>query len=90
MDIMLQGVVLLVAGMGIVYLFLALLVYVMNGAAKIIPRFNYILPDDEPKRKSHPVTASATAEEAVIAVAVAAAAACAHPSFSSTKQSVLT
>ena len=48
---LMQGLVLLVAGMGIVYLFLALMVWVMNRFATIIPRFNHILPDDEPKKK---------------------------------------
>lgn len=47
-----QGIVLLVAGMGIVYLFLALMVWVMNRFATIIPRFNHILPDEEPKKKT--------------------------------------
>lgn len=47
-----QGLVLLVAGMGIVYLFLALMVWVMNRFAAIIPRFNHVLPDDEPKKKA--------------------------------------
>lgn len=49
---LMQGLVLLVAGMGIVYLFLALMVWVMNRFAGIIPRFNHILPDEEPKKKS--------------------------------------
>jgi sodium pump decarboxylase gamma subunit len=49
---LMQGLVLLVAGMGIVYLFLALMVWVMNRFAAIIPRFNHILPDEEPKKKS--------------------------------------
>lgn len=48
---LMQGLVLLVAGMGIVYLFLSLMVWVMNRFATIIPRFNHILPDDEPKKK---------------------------------------
>ncbi len=48
---LMQGLVLLVAGMGIVYLFLAVMVWIMNRLAQIIPRFNHILPDDEPKKK---------------------------------------
>lgn len=50
---LMQGLVLLVAGMGIVYLFLALMVWVMNRLATIIPRFNHVLPDDEPKKKNN-------------------------------------
>lgn len=52
MAILMQGLVLLAAGMGIVYLFLSLLVWVMNRSAQIIPRFNHILPDEEPKKKT--------------------------------------
>lgn len=78
MEVMMQGLVLLVAGMGIVYLFLALLVWVMNRAAQIIPRFNHILPDDEPRKKARPSRAQehhAAHDDAQVAVAVAAAAA---------------
>ncbi len=78
MAILMQGLVLLVAGMGIVYLFLALLVWVMNRSAAIIPRFNHILPDDEPKKKTRPVLAQAHVsahDDVQIAVALAAVAA---------------
>lgn len=58
---LMQGLVLLVAGMGIVYLFLTLMVWVMNRFATIIPRFNHVLPDDEPKKKTRkPAPAPAT------------------------------
>lgn len=50
----LQGLVLLVAGMGIVYVFLMLMVWVLNHTSGIITRFNHILPDEEPKKKSRP------------------------------------
>ena len=72
MAILMQGLVLLVAGMGIVYLFLFLLVWVMNRAASTIPRFNHILPDEEPKKKSRPAVRHAHHDDAVIAVALAA------------------
>lgn len=76
MAILLQGLVLLVSGMGIVYLFLTLLVWVMNRSAQIVPKFNHILPDDEPKKKTRPAApAHATQhDDAQIAVAIAAAA----------------
>mgnify|MGYP001191841255 CR=1 FL=1 len=75
MAILLQGLVLLVAGMGIVYVFLALLVWVMNRSTTIVARFNYILPDEEPKKKARPARqASVRADDnALIAIAVAAA-----------------
>ena len=68
---MMQGVVLLLAGMGIVFSFLALLVCVMNVAAKIVPRFNHILPEEEPKKKSRP--AAPASDDAAIALAIAVA-----------------
>lgn len=78
MEILMQGLVLLVAGMGIVYVFLALLVWVMNHSSQIVQRFNYILPDDEPrKKKARPVLASARAgnidEQIAVAIAITAA-----------------
>ncbi len=74
MAILLQGLVLLVSGMGIVFLFLALLVWVMNRSAAIVPRFNHILPDDEPKKKMRPAAKVAGDDEtALIAIAIAAA-----------------
>jgi len=51
MEILMQGLVLLVSGMGIVFLFLSLLVGVMNCSSRIVQRFNYIFPDDAPKKR---------------------------------------
>ncbi len=74
MAIFLQGLVLLVSGMGIVYLFLILLVFVMNRATRIVSRFNYILPDEEPKKKARPAAQAVVRhDDVLIAVAVAAA-----------------
>lgn len=72
MDIILQGLTLLVAGMTIVYLFLWLLVIVMNRATLLVTKFNYILPDEEPKKKSRP-PAAPKADDTAIAVAIAGA-----------------
>jgi len=71
MAILMQGLVLLVAGMGIVYLFLSLLVWVMNRSAQIIPRLNHILPDEEPKKKTRP-TPKTIFDDTQIAIALAA------------------
>ena len=65
-----QGLVLLVAGMGIVFWFLAILVLVTTVASKIIPRFAYLLPDEAPKKKPAPAAAS---DDAAIALAIAVA-----------------
>ena len=69
-----QGLVLLVSGMGIVYLFLALLVWVMNLSAQIIPRFNHILPDEAPKKPSRGAGAAAASphDDTMVAIAIAA------------------
>ena len=70
-ELLKQGLVLLIAGMGIVFLFLTLLVFVTNGASKIIPKFNHILPDEAPKKK--PAPAAAASDDAAIALAIAVA-----------------
>lgn len=69
-----QGVVLLISGMGIVYFFLAVLVAVTTLSAKIIPRFNHILPDEAPKKKPAPKAVASNDDEAIaLAIAVARA-----------------
>lgn len=70
-----QGLVLLVAGMGLVVTFLSLLVGIMMVSAKVIPRFNHVLPDEQPKVKvRRPESApNAGSHDAEIAVAIAAA-----------------
>ncbi len=82
---LMQGLVLLVAGMGIVYVFLALMVWVMNRFAVIIPRFNHILPDEEPKKKTRTVRPAAAAP----AGAVTAPAAADHAAIQEEIRSVL-
>jgi sodium pump decarboxylase gamma subunit len=72
MDIILQGLTLLVAGMTIVYLFLWLLVIVMNRATLLVTKFNYILPDEEPKKKPRPPSSPKT-DDTAVAVAIAGA-----------------
>lgn len=56
MELMGQGLVLMVAGMAIVYAFLYLLILVSNGASRLVSRFDYIIPDMETNRqKKRPV-----------------------------------
>ena len=45
-----QGLVLMVAGMGIVYLFLTVLIFVAKYASAFVSRFDSILPQDAPKK----------------------------------------
>ena len=73
MATLLQGLVLMFSGMGIVFLFLSLLVWVMNRSAQIIPRFNHVLPDEEPRRKSRPAAAPTGDDDTAIAIAIALA-----------------
>ena len=71
-ELLKQGLVLLVSGMGIVYIFLAILVLVTTGAAKIVPKCNHILPDEAPKKKPAPA-AKPTDDDLAIALAIAVA-----------------
>lgn len=45
-----QGVVLMVAGMGIVYLFLWVLIVISEKASQFVSRFDSIVPDEAPKK----------------------------------------
>ena len=71
MGVMGQGLVLMVAGMGIVYVFLTVLIAVTKGSSTFVARFDHILPQDAPKKA--PKKAVATNEDADIALAIAVA-----------------
>ena len=65
-----QGLVLMLAGMGIVYLFLLALIIVTNVSMKGIAHFNYIFGEDAPKKT--PNVAKANDDENIaLAIAVA-------------------
>lgn len=49
---LLQGLVIMVVGVGMVVGFLSLLVGILLLSAKIIPRFNHILPDEAPRTRA--------------------------------------
>ena len=67
-----QGVVLMIAGMGIVYVFLTVLILVTKFSMKGIARFDSILPQDAPKKK--PAAAKAGGDDdANVALAIAVA-----------------
>ena len=67
-----QGVVLMIAGMGIVYVFLTVLILVTKFSMKGIARFDSILPQDAPKKK--PAAAKADGDDdANVALAIAVA-----------------
>ena len=70
MDILLQGLVLMLAGMGIVFAFLVVLIVMTVTSMKGIARFDHILPQDAPKKMP---SASAANDDANIALAIAVA-----------------
>ena len=65
-----QGIVLMLAGMGIVYLFLLVLIAVTLMSMKGIAKFDSILPQDAPKKKAAPKAAD---DDANVALAIAVA-----------------
>ena len=66
-----QGLVLMLAGMGIVYAFLSVLIVVTRTSMGCIARFDSILPQDAPKKK--PAAAKTGDDDANIALAIAVA-----------------
>ena len=64
------GLVLMVAGMGIVYAFLCVLIVVAKYASAFVARFDYILPQDAPKKSPAKIAANDDADMA-LAIAVA-------------------
>ena len=65
-----QGIVLMIAGMGIVYAFLSVLILVTKLSMSGIARFDSILPQEAPKKKPAPAAAD---DDANIALAIAVA-----------------
>ena len=70
---LLQGLILMVVGVGTVSGFLGLLVVILTLSSKIIPRFNHILPDEQAKVKAQKAQKRDASPDAEIAVAIAAA-----------------
>ena len=66
-----QGVVLMIAGMGIVYIFLSVLIVVTKVSMKGIANFDSILPQEAPKKK--PAAKAAGDDDANVALAIAVA-----------------
>ncbi len=58
MAILGQGVVLMVAGMGIVYLFLWVLIVISEKSSKFVSKFDFLLPDEAPRKAKKAVAAS--------------------------------
>ena len=71
MEVIGQGLVLMVAGMGIVYAFLTVLILVTKAACAGVARFDSILPQDAPKKA--PARKAASGDDADVALAIAVA-----------------
>jgi sodium pump decarboxylase gamma subunit len=61
----------MLAGMGIVYLFLGVLIVVTKFLCGGLARFDYIFPKDAPKKAPAKAAASAADENVALAIAVA-------------------
>ena len=62
-----QGLVLMVFGMTVVYLFLWLMIVVVKHSSRFVVKFDYLIPDDpKPKRKA--VQAPAASSASAVAV----------------------
>ena len=66
MDLIGQGIVLMIAGMGIVYAFLYILIIVCGKASKIVSKYDHLVPD-EPKKTRMVSTPAATSAPATVA-----------------------
>ena len=71
MSVLGQGLVLLLAGMGIVYFFLCILIVVTMVTMKFVGRCDSILPQDAPKKKPAVKAAGSDDENVALAIAVA-------------------
>ena len=66
-----QGLVLMIAGMGIVYLFLIVLIFTAKYSSAFVARFDSILPQDAPKKAPRPAASSNDDSNIALAIAVA-------------------
>ena len=69
MDLLMQGIVLMVIGMATVFSFLVLLIVAMNGSAAFFRKFAHLFPEEAPTPAK---AASSVDPVAEIAVALAA------------------
>ena len=61
MAIMGQGIVLMIAGMGIVYVFLYIMIIVCGKASSFVSKFDYLVPDEPKKVRKSPAPAASSA-----------------------------
>lgn len=73
MDLLGQGLVLMIAGMGIVYLFLVVLIATAKYSSAFVAKFNHIIPQDAPKKAPAKPVLAGDDENIALAIAVAMA-----------------
>lgn len=71
MDLLGQGLVLMLSGMGIVYLFLITLIVTTKVSSSFVAKFDHILPQDAPKKAPKAISAGSDDENIALAIAVA-------------------
>ena len=62
-----QGIVLMVAGRGIVYAFLYIMIIVCEKASKFVSKYDYLVPDEPKKARKAPAAATAKSSAAPVA-----------------------
>ncbi len=73
MDLLMQGIVLMVIGMATVFAFLVLLILAMNGSAAFFRKYAHLFPEEAPTpAKAAPAVADPGAEIAVALAAIKA------------------
>ena len=70
MEMIIQSLILMAAGMGSVFFFLLILIVVMSLMAKVTPKLSFMLPDPVPATPKKP---AAAADDEAVAVAIAVA-----------------
>ena len=68
-ELIYQGLVLMIVGMGVVFAFLTLLVYAMSGSAAFFQKFAYLFPEEQVQKSG---ARKAAEDYSEIAVAIAA------------------
>jgi len=69
---LIQGVILMVAGMGVVLAFLSVMVLLMSCSRPLVRHIDHLLPDDAPPAPVEPAT-DADEPDAALALAIAVA-----------------
>ncbi|HEY5653813.1 MAG TPA: OadG family transporter subunit [Pontiella sp.] len=72
MELLMQGVTLMVIGMATVFAFLVLLIGAMNGSAAFFKKFAHLFPEETSKAPKSVGTADPTAQIAVALAAIRA------------------